>query len=120
MSQFIHLTAPTKNVVSIRRDHILSVYSEHYNTIPATFIKLGLGSGQYVLETREWIIHELDSPGFDNPHEKWMKPKEVISTSKSPSPSQESVKGVKVPPKTIQTKTPPKSQVIKKGPPKRK
>lgn len=127
MSQFINLTAPTKNIVSIRKDTILSVYSEHYNTIPATFIKLGLGSGQYVLETREWIIQSLEHPDKPNNIEKWMKPKEPIVTPKSSSPPQETKGGTKSPPKAPNstpkaaiTKPAPKSQVAKKGPPKRK
>lgn len=125
MSQFIHLTATTNKPISIRREHILSIYSENYNSMPATFLKLGSGVGQYVLETREWIVQELENPGEPNHNEKWMKVKEPII--KTPSPPQESkssdISPSKAPnstPKAIKTKIPPKSQVIKKGPPKRK
>ncbi len=122
MPTYITLTAPTKNPVAVKTDNIISIYSERYNSMPATFLRLGFGCGQYVLETREWILFELQHLGSNktNPHEKWMKEEAPTVPAKSTSPTQESAKGAKVPPKTIQTKTPPKSQVIKKGPPKRK
>lgn len=122
MSQFIHLTAPTKSTVSVRKEHIISVCSEYYNTMPATFLRLGYGTGQYVLEHRDWILQALEHPDKPNNNERWCKQPEPKT-----SPTQEIKGAAKSPPKTpnstpkaVITKPAPKSKPVKKGPPKRK